>query len=1289
MTAPSDRGTEGSSRETGATLSSRHAHIAALLSTTQRLLALTGVMGVLLATGLFFLADRQTGTSLRLNDTPPSLARAPAAGLRAPSLDRYEVDLLTEPDGLSNNTVVSIAQDHQGFMWFGSWYGLNRYDGHSFKTYYSDPSDPSSLPHSWVEALHVDADGTLWVGTHGGGLARYDAEADAFRRFQHDPDDDRTISQDTVTAVLRDSRGILWVGTHRGLDRYDAEGRRFVHYRTAPDDPTSLSNDQVRALYEDREGTLWVGTGSTTVSETPAGEGGLNRYDPDTDAFVRYLHDPADPRSLYDNKVRALFEDSRGTFWVGTAGNVLHRMDRAAGTFTRLAYDPARPDRLVPADGVGGHDGCVGACVTVTFVREDPYGRLWVGLHSVGLLVIDPQTDRVYRFDAADDGHQPLGSDIPWSAHFSRDGTAWVGAMLGGLQRMVPAPDEAGSLFRALGVAGAGSAADGADQDPNTYFGKMVNDLHVARDGAVWAAMVRGLERYDPETETSTSFLARRGDPARLDGPVSQVLEASDGTVWALSFRGTLHRLIGDGVVRYGLGLPEKADETFEQLYRDPAAVALYETRDGSLWVGTLGDGVRRFDPATSVLEAYREGRDEGGWPGGDVVDFVEDRDGTLWAATTRSVVHVERRGDGVVFRETPAPSPSTVDPLTVTDLFQDGQGRLLVGTTEGVFKFDGATGAYETVYGSDGPLGRGAAVASLVEDAAGYLWVSTYEGPSINPVQGSLLRHDMATGTTLAFGVDDGLPSIGFVNRSAARAPDGTLYVGGVPGVVAVDPAAVEREPVPQAVLTGLVVRGEPVPVGSEGPLDRAAPYVREVRLDYDQNDFEIAYVAPYYRAPDEVQYEHRLEPYDRGWVANTTGHSARYSRVPPGHYVFRVRASNRYGVWPDGATSVAVVVAPPWWRTWWAYGLYALAGLAGLLAVDRTRRRQVVERERARAEREREAARLREQELAAEAARSRADYLQAENRRQTLELERKREVERAYAKLEASHAELRQTQAQLVQAEKLASLGRLSAGIAHEIKNPLNFVLNFSSLNEELAEDLRAAIVAQDTEEATELVEEIRRNARRVREHGNRADAIVGGMMAHARSAPGERRTLDFNALVEEHVSLALEGQEGDGEDVVLDKDYGRTVGVVHVVPQEVGRVVLNLVDNALTAVQDRARDAADPAYVPTVRVSTCRVGDRVEVRITDNGKGVDAAVRPRVFEPFFTTKPTGEGTGLGLSISYDIVVNGYGGALTLEDAEGEGVTFSMSLPLPDASGEAIGPSASLPAAQVPASG
>ncbi len=271
-----------------------------------------------------------------------------------------------------------------------------------------------------------------------------------------------------------------------------------------------------------------------------------------------------------------------------------------------------------------------------------------------------------------------------------------------------------------------------------------------------------------------------------------------------------------------------------------------------------------------------------------------------------------------------------------------------------------------------------------------------------------------------------------------------------------------------------------------------------------------------------------------------------------------------------------------------------------------------------------------------------------------------------RAHDQLHQTLTRLQTTQQQLVHAEKMASLGQLTAGIAHEIKNPLNFVNNFAEVNEELADELREALA--NGESVDDLLDDLKQNAQVIAQHGRRADGIVRAMMQHAGSGAGRRESTEINNLVREHIALAYHGKRAQVPElgVQIEQTLGDDVGTLEVVPQDIGRVLLNLLGNAFDAVHEYAA-GTNGQYVPTVTVSTRRVGDQVEIRVADNGPGIPAEIREKIFEPFFTTKPTGHGsTGLGLSLSYDIVAQGHGGTLTVESEEGEGATFIVTLPL-----------------------
>ncbi len=271
--------------------------------------------------------------------------------------------------------------------------------------------------------------------------------------------------------------------------------------------------------------------------------------------------------------------------------------------------------------------------------------------------------------------------------------------------------------------------------------------------------------------------------------------------------------------------------------------------------------------------------------------------------------------------------------------------------------------------------------------------------------------------------------------------------------------------------------------------------------------------------------------------------------------------------------------------------------------------------------------------------------------------------EVARRTAELAAALDDLRATQDRLVQSEKLAGLGRMTAGIAHEIKNPLNFVTNFASLSRELLAELAEET---DPDEREALLADLATNAEKIEGHGRRADAIVRSMMAHARNSSGERRAVDINGLVAEYAGHAVHAQRARRPDVEVGfvQELAGDVGTAEVVPQEIGRVLVNLLDNAFDAVRQRA-DETSEGYAPAVTVSTSRADGRVAIRVQDNGSGMSETVRQRLFEPFFTTKPTGQGTGLGLSLSHDIVVQGHRGALDVESTDGAGSTFVIALP------------------------
>ena len=275
-------------------------------------------------------------------------------------------------------------------------------------------------------------------------------------------------------------------------------------------------------------------------------------------------------------------------------------------------------------------------------------------------------------------------------------------------------------------------------------------------------------------------------------------------------------------------------------------------------------------------------------------------------------------------------------------------------------------------------------------------------------------------------------------------------------------------------------------------------------------------------------------------------------------------------------------------------------------------------------------------------------------------------RQKQKANKVLGATLTNLKSTQSQLIQSEKMASLGELTAGIAHEIQNPLNFVNNFSEVNKELIGEMKAEIEKGNLEEVKAIASDIESNEEKINHHGKRADAIVKGMLQHSRSSSGHKEPTDINALCDEYLRLSYQGLRAKDKsfNATMKTDFDNSIRNINIIPQDIGRVLLNLINNAFYAVNEKNKQQPEN-YEPTVLINTKKIADRVEIRVADNGNGIPEKIVDKIFQPFFTTKPTGQGTGLGLSLSYDII-KAHGGEIRVETKEGEGTDFSLIIPI-----------------------
>lgn len=1085
--------------------------------------------------------------------------------------------------------VNCITQDSLGYMWFSNQTQqcINRFDGYHMTSYRNDPKNPNSLGGTYPEVIVTAPSGIIWIGFFGMGIDQFDPQSGKFKHYRYNRKDPGSLSNDTVSALLLDHTGTLWVGSNGGLDRLDPKTGKFIHYRNSKTDPASLSSNRVRAIYEDHQQTIWIGTGSPF--ERPKQEGGLNRLNRKTGTFTRYLHDPGDPGTLINNKVRSIFEDSRGTFWVGTAGDGLHTMNRKTGRFKRHQYNAAKPDQLSrpPLSKTTGYDH-------ITFIREDSTGAIWIGTFAAGLNRYDPARGKITHFGDRKNTPEDFGDNSCWWAYTSREGVLWMSTQLNNLYRIEPA-------HLTIPHTSVGSACTSFFEDPN-------KDL--------WVGTYAGLYKYRSNKILKHFVHDPRKANTISSNDVNEIYKDRQGRMWV----GTSD----------GLNLYNPKTETFTRYKHDDnnsasisagQVLTVHEDRQGSFWVGTL-DGLDLMDRHSGTFTHYKHRPGDSTALGSNqITSIAEDKAGALWVGTFN--------GGGINLR-----NPRTrrfrqyLKGTSVTCLFYDSAGTVWVGTDLGIFKKTDGSKEFTAVRGPASEL-ENISMTSILEDAEKNIWVGSMSG---------IFKLNAATNEISKYSRNYGIIPNEFDFPTGYMAPDGKLFFGDGTGFYSFYPEKLKiNAKAPQVILTSFKIKDLPVKPGAGSVLSQPVELTKQITLKAGQNTFSFEFAGIHYNNPEENKHLFMLEGYEKNWRKAGGDKSAYYYNVPPGNYVFRVKSSGNNGIWAE--KSVNLTITPPWWNTWWAYCLYGLLIIAVLFYADRYQRERLLKAEREKA--------------------------------RTRELAQAKEIERAYHKLKA-------TQAQLIQSEKMASLGELTAGIAHEIQNPLNFVNNFSEVNNELLEEMKAELVKGNNHDALTLAGQIKQNLEKINHHGNRADAIVKSMLQHSRTNNGIKEPTDINALADEYLRLSYHGLRAKDKsfNATIKTDFDSSVGKINVVPQDIGRVILNLLTNAFYIVGEKKKKILESAknghhFEPTVTISTRLLksqgngsASHVEIKVKDNGLGIPKTVAEKIFQPFFTTKPAGEGTGLGLSLSYDIVKS-HGGELTVKSDEGTGTEFTISLP------------------------
>lgn len=1078
-----------------------------------------------------------------------------------------------EPLGQIN----AITQDPMGYMWFSGTQKncIYRYDGIRMISFRHDSLNENSLGSIRSETVYADSAGMIWIGFYDGGLDRYNPATGIFKHYRNNPKDPASLSAGLVSVILRDHKGNLWVGTQNGLDRLDDKTGRFIHYRNEPGNPSSLSNNFVRSILEDRKGVLWIGTGFEFDPETP-NEGGLNRMEADG-VFTRFKHDPKNPNSLANNKVRALFEDSRGIFWIGTAGNDgLYTLDREKNIFTRYIYNPAKPESLCRPPVNNEFD-------PITFIKEDGTGAIWIGTNTSGINRYDTSSGKITHYESSN-GYPDKGC---FAAYTSRDGVMWVGSY-----EVTP------FLYRV---------------DPslniikNTNLGSVVNSMLEDKHRFLWVGVGRkGLFQLDQNKNIIQRFKNNESDSLVLSNiTIYSMFQNQPDTLWLNTSRGVLIFQIPTG--RFSRLLYKPKPDSKPEPFTERQAFQMIQDKSGLKWFATT-NGLYSYNASDQSLKAYLpDAKDTSSISSSNVNTVLEDDRGNIW-------IGVSSNGAGINLLNKATGSFKHYIPgiITIT-LYEDAEKTIWAGTVQGLYKYDRAKDVFSPFFGQVST----SLVNGIMEDDQRNLWIAA---------ESAIMKLNADRTHHFIYDRKYGLREGSLLYSGICKNSVGEILVGNPDGFYIFSPNDTIGKSKPlQITITGFFVNNREFFMDKKGPLTARIEKTDEIHVKNNQNNLSFRYAVMDYHAPEAIRYFTMLENYDDVWREALGDKIATFINVPPGKYVFRIESFNVDGI--KSEKSLTIIIDPPWWKTWWAYAIYGLLIVVFSVFMNRMLRERAVRQERLKA--------------------------------QAKELEQAKEIEKAYTELKA-------TQTQLIQSEKMASLGELTAGIAHEIQNPLNFVNNFSEVNRELLEEMNREIEKGNMDEVKTIAKAVTENEGKIIHHGKRADAIVKGMLQHSRVSGGQKEPTELNALVDEYLRLSYHGLRAKDKsfNAKMQTDYDDSIGSVQMIPQDMGRVFLNLFNNAFYAVSQKAKTLS-AGYEPLISVSTKKISDKIVIRVKDNGTGISSKVIDKIFQPFFTTKPTGQGTGLGLSMSYDII-KAHGGELQVNGNEGQGAEFRVVIPV-----------------------
>ncbi len=776
----------------------------------------------------------------------------------------YRFTHFTTDNGLSQSNVTSIIQDHTGFLWFGTFNGLNRFDGYHFESFHYHSSDSLSISHNYISSLFEDRDGFLWVGTSNG-LNRYDHTTGHFKSFKNRPDDSASISDNQIETILEDTKRRLWIGTRKGgLELYNPNNETFVHYVHNQENPESLSSNAIRKLFEDSMGRIWIGhwTGDLDIlTEQTLKNGKVT--------FRR--------KKLTDVPITSMVESEDGTIWIGTQGDGLFRMKYENDLIRQVSHYSIHSNNPHTINSN-----------IILCLLADKQNKIWIGTENNGINILDPETEEIGHYIHNPYDQSSLSHNSIWSLYEDRTGKIWIGTYAHGINLLT----ERKSNFQHF--SNHPGKNDGLNNNMVNAFIEDKNNLWIATDGG-------GLNFFDRE---KNQFLYYNSENSRIatDILVSLFKDSRD-RFWI-------------GTWTHGLYEFNPTEKTFAQYTEEQHGLGsnrvlhISESNDGGLWLATYWGGLTYFNPADQKVLAYNS--QNSGLSDNYVRVTYQESDSVLWIGTDSGLDHFNLNTNTFTHFKHDEYDEKSLTNGFIHCIVRDRDSTLWIGTSGGLNQFIPSSQQFVHYNVEDGlPNDE---IKCIIEGEGSFLWLSTNNG---------LSQFDRRAETFKNYDFSDGLQGNEFNIRSGLKTKTGEIIFGGNNGFNIFYSAHLKDNPnIPPVVFTDFKIFNKSVSVHPDHSiLNKRISETSSIRLSHNHAVFSFDYVALNYISPGKNQYAYMMEGFETEWNYVGSRRTATYTNLDPGDYVFRVKASNNDGLWNETGASIKITIDPPFWRTWWAY--------------------------------------------------------------------------------------------------------------------------------------------------------------------------------------------------------------------------------------------------------------------------------------------------------------------------------------------------------------------------------